>query len=101
MASPTIIQKIKTDLRIRHAELDEDISDSIDSCVADLSLCGVSVDDDRVLDRNIVNAIKLWCRSRYTHDIEEAKLYEQRYNSVKSTLMSSKGYRRADDDTDE
>ena len=87
MASPIVVEKVKTDLRIRHAELDEDISDSIDSCLA--------------LDRNIINAVKLWCRARYTRDVEEAKLYDQRYNAVKSTLMTAQSYRRADDDTDE
>lgn len=101
MASPAIIRKIKTDLRIRNDQLDEDISDNIDSCVADLALCGIDVDDDRALDRNIVNAIKLYCRSRYTHDLEEAKLYEQRYGLLKGTLMMSEEYRRAGDDTDE
>ncbi len=101
MANPIIVKKIKTDLRIRHAELDGDISDNIDSCLADMGLCGVAADDDNVLDRNIINAVKLWCRARYTCDTEEAKLYDQRYNAVKSTLMTSQSYRRADDGTDE
>ena len=101
MASPIVVEKVKTDLRIRHAELDEDISDSIDSCLADMGLCGISADDDNALDRNIINAVKLWCRARYTRDVEEAKLYDQRYNAVKSTLMTAQSYRRADDDTDE
>ena len=101
MASPIVVEKVKTDLRIRHAELDEDISDSIDSCFADMGLCGISADDDNALDRNIINAVKLWCRARYTRDVEEAKLYDQRYNAVKSTLMTAQSYRRADNDTDE
>lgn len=101
MANPIIVKKIKTDLRIKHAELDEDISDSIDLCLADMELCGVAADDDRVFDRNIINAVRLWCHARYTHDIEEAKLYDQRYNALKSALMTSQVYRRIDNDSNE
>lgn len=91
MANRVIINKIKTDLRIKHSALDEDISDNIDSCMADLNLIGVK--SENALDANIANAIKLWCRANYAQNTEDAEAYMRRYNALKGTLQMSVKYR--------
>ena len=98
MASRTTINRIKTDLRIKHNALDDDISDNIDTCIADLELVGIKVPNDT--DCHIVNAIKLWCRAYYAKDTAEAAAYLERYNAIKSTLKTSTRY-RSDIDADE
>ena len=98
MASRSIINRIKTDLRMKHNALDGDISDNIDSCIADLELVGIKVPNDT--DCNIANAIKLWCRAYYAKDTAEAAAYLERYNAIKSTLKTSTRY-RSDIDADE
>ena len=95
MASRSIINRIKTDLRMKHNALDSDISDNIDSCIADLELVGIKVPNDT--DCNIANAIKMWCRALYSQDTKEAADYLERYNALKSTLKTSSRYRGDND----
>lgn len=91
MANRAIVNKVKADLRIKHTALDEDISDNIDSCIADLSLIGIKAEN--ALDANIANAIKLWCRANYAQSTEDAEAYIKRYNALKGTLQMSVKYR--------
>lgn len=90
MAHPETIKRIRKDLRISHNSLDSDISDQIDSCLADLKKCGVRY--PRENDKNIITAIKLWCRSFYDTDEKARSQYYERYNSFKASLMYAKGY---------
>ena len=94
MATPKIVEKVKTDLRITHTALDGDISDTVDECVEDLHIVGVQVTEPP--DAAILAAIKLYCRSAYTDDTGKAEAYMARYNSMKATLMMAKGYRAND-----
>lgn len=90
MALPATIERVKTDLRIRHTALDGDLSDTIDACLADLRVCGIRCPCEA--DPLILNAVKLWCRSSYTDDTDKAAAYMTRYNSMKATLQVSAGY---------
>lgn len=90
MARAEIVEKVKTDLRITHTALDEDISDTIDSCLADLVICGVNVPDPE--DPAVLNLIKLWTRAAYTDDTTKASVYMERYGFMKATLMMATGY---------
>ena len=94
MATPKIVEKVKTDLRITHTALDGDISDTVDACVEDLHIVGVQVTEPP--DVAILAAIKLYCRAAYTDDTDKAEAYMTRYNAMKATLMMAKEY-RADD----
>lgn len=96
MASTAALAKIKQDLRIKHNELDADISDTIDACLSDLSICGVSNPDDS--DVTILSAVKLFCRANYTDDTGKASAYMDRYNALKSCLMMAAGYGGAAND---
>lgn len=90
---PTILQKVKTTLRISHTSLDEDLSDIITACLKDLEVCGVrTLDTD---DPLILNAIKLYCRAEFTDDTGKGADYMARYNALKSCLMMADGYREA------
>jgi hypothetical protein len=93
---PSLLIKVKTNLRISHSLLDEDLGDTVIACLRDLEVCGVQVpmpDDPRDPDPLILNAIKLYCRAEYTDDTVKAAAYKERYDSMKSCLMMATGYR--------
>lgn len=93
----SLLAKIKTNLRINHNALDEDLGDTINACLQDLRTCGVKVsdipDDVQETDPLILNAVKLYCRAEFTDDTAKAAAYKERYNSLKSCLMMASGYR--------
>ena len=86
----TTLDKIKLALRISHTKLDDDIQASIDACLADLRLAGVTHKGEE--DPLILNAIKLYCRADHTDDPVKATAWRQAYNELKSSLMVAKGY---------
>lgn len=92
----SLLSKVKKSIRITHTVLDDDILDNIAACVADLRGCGVSVtklDTTKELDPLILNAVKLYCRQEYTDDPAKAARFQEGYDSLKSFLMMSAGYR--------
>ena len=92
----TTLEKIKLAIRISHGKLDTDIQADIDSCLADLRVCGVIHADET--DPLIFNAVKLWCRSLYTDDTAKAAEWQRRYRELKSCLMTAEGYGWRDGD---
>lgn len=86
-----LLQKIKTNLRISHSMLDDDVADSIEACLQDLKVCGVQ--DPAPTDPLILNAIKLYCKAAYTDDTGKAAAYQERYDALKSCLMMAEDYR--------
>ena len=97
----SLLLKIKTHLRISHNALDDDLADTVSSCLADLQVCGVQVptpDDPQETDPLILNAIKLYCRKEYTDDTAKAAEYGRRYDALKSCLMMAEGYREGSGD---
>jgi hypothetical protein len=85
-----LLNKVKTNLRISHSVLDDDLADTIESCLQDLKVCGVQ--DPVVTDPLILNAIKLYSRAAYTDDTDKAAAYQARYDALKSCLMMAEGY---------
>lgn len=83
------LAKVKTDLRISHTALDDDVTDTILACLADLTLCGVQAADT---DAVILAAIKLYCRAQYTDDTDKADAYMTRYDALKACLMMASEY---------
>lgn len=98
----SLLLKIKTYLRISHNVLDDDLSDTIAACLADLEVCGVQVPDPeepQAVDPLILNAVKLYCRKEYTDDTGKATEYQSRYDALKSCLMMAAEYaKEAPDD---
>ena len=85
-----LLNKVKTSLRISHSLLDDDLTDTIEACLADLKVCGVQKQD--TADKLILNAVKLFCKASYTDDTDKAAAYQARYDSLKSCLMMAGGY---------
>lgn len=85
-----LLNKVKTNLRISHSVLDDDLADTIEACLQDLKVCGVL--DPDVADPLILNAIKLYSRAAYTDDTGKAAAYQARYDALKSCLMMAEGY---------
>lgn len=97
----TLLSKVKTNLRISHKALDDDLADTIEACLADLSVCGVRAptpDDPQETDPLILNAVKLYCRKEYTDDPGKAAEYQRRYDALKTCLMMSEKYREVSAD---
>ena len=93
---PSLVLKIKTNIRIKHAALDEDIVDTIEASLSDLDMCGVNVHiktDSGEADPLILNAVRLFCKVEYTDDPGKAAEYQRRYDALKSCLMMSEKYR--------
>ncbi len=94
--SLTLLSKIKTNLRISHTALDDDLKDTIAACLADLNVCGVQepkTGDKQETDPLILNAIKLYCKAHFTDDTGKSTAYMARYDSMKSCLMMAEDYR--------
>ena len=93
---PSLVLKVKTNIRIKHTALDRDIADTIEAALSDLSMCGVNVqlvDAQGEMDPLILNAVKLFCKVEYTDDSGKAAEYQRRYDALKSCLMTSEKYR--------
>ena len=90
MAETVTIAKVKKDLRISHANLDDAIGDEIDACVRDLRICGVPVLVET--DPAILSAIKLWCRRWHSDDAAEMQRYSDAYDALKGTLQVAEDY---------
>ena len=86
-----LLNKVKTNLRISHSVLDDDLTDTVDACLRDLKVCGIA--DPQPTDPLILNAIKLYCKTAYTDDTDKAAAYQARYDALKSCLMMAEGYR--------
>lgn len=84
------LEKVKTNLRIKHSLLDEDLVDTISACLSDLDTCGVYADQ---YDPLVLNAVKLYCRATYTDDTGKAEAYMNRYDALKACLMMAGRYR--------
>ena len=92
----SLLTKIKNNLRISHNKLDDDLSDTIAACLADLKVCGVqapTLENTQETDPLILNAVKLYCRKEYTDDPVKSAEYGRRYDALKSSLMMATGYR--------
>ena len=97
----SLVLKIKTNIRIKHTALDDDIADTIQAALDDLSVCGVNAriaEETGELDPLILNAVKLFCKVEYTDDPGKAAEYQRRYDSLKSCLMMSGKYREVSAD---
>lgn len=93
---PSLVLKIKTNIRIKHTALDDDIEDAIDAALSDLGMCGININlttETGEQDPLILNAVKLFCKVEYTDDPGKAAEYQRRYDSLKTCLMMSEKYR--------
>lgn len=88
--APETLNKVKAFIRISHNKLNQDITDDVDSCMADLKAHGIVYKDDT--DPLILNAVKLWCKALYTDDTSKAADYQRRYKELRDCLKVAEGY---------
>lgn len=95
MAQTQTLQAVKDSLRIKHTELDEDLRECIDAAVADMTMCGITADENDPLIRS---AIKLWVRAQNADSTADAAAYMVRYDAMKASLQMATGYGGAQDE---
>ena len=85
----TVLEKVRSALRIKHNNLDNELRDEIAACQIDLNLAGVEKTDPE--DYLINEAIKLYCRAK--HNFEgEGERYQKNYEKLKNALSLSSKY---------
>ena len=90
MSASVILEKVRTALRFKHNQLDDELNDLIESAMQDLQLAGVVVEADA--EPVIVEAIKTYCRAHMTDDKSKAELFEARYDKQKSVLKCTRKF---------
>ena len=88
--SATILDKVKTALRIKHDQLDGELTDQIEAATGDLCLVGVDLAE--IGDPLIAAAIKTYVLAHMTDDKAKAELYEARYEKQKACLKLSEKF---------
>lgn len=87
-ASAELLKKAKTALRIKsnNEDIEDEIKDLIESCIADLQLAGVNTIDEK--DPLIISAVKQYCKG-YFGNSDKADEYKKAYESIKLSLSLS------------
>lgn len=85
-----ILDEIKTDLRITHNKLDQDIQSQIFAAKKKLEVAGVEVINDT--DELTATAIKTWCRAWYNFQ-GRGKDYETLFYDQRDTMAMSGLYK--------
>ena len=87
-ASAGLLKKAKTALRIKsnNEDIEDEIKDLIESCIADLQLAGVNTIDEK--DPLIISAVKQYCKG-YFGSSDKADEYKKAYESIKLSLSLS------------
>lgn len=86
-----LLQKIKTSLRIKHSQLDDDVQSTIEACLIDLQLAGIQRIDTE--DALIYRAVQLYCKATYGSEFSEK--YMESYNMLKISLALAGDYNGA------
>lgn len=87
---PPIVERVKTDLRISHDKLDDDIYHNIEACVLDLERVGINTDvgDDALMEK----VIRLFVRWQYNFE-NQADRYKNAYMDLRDMMRLSEKYR--------
>lgn len=86
----TILDDVKTVLRVSGTDLDSEITDLIDTAKADLFLSGIVVVDDT--DPLIKRALIVYCKANFGWDNPEAERLQKSYDMLKSHLLLTQDY---------
>jgi len=89
MDETTILEKVKTCLRITTDDFDDEVSDLIEACKQDLATAGVVVPNEN--DILILQAIKTYCRAHFGIPENYDKL-KASYDEQKAQLSMRTGY---------
>ncbi|MGN6713420.1 phage head-tail connector protein [Anaerocolumna jejuensis] len=87
------IDKIRKAVKFDDDSMDEDIQDTIDACISDMVISGVSQAKASSDDKLILRAVKCFCKSEFSSDDKESQRYRDAYESLKIHLCLSKDYK--------
>lgn len=89
----TVLEKVKTFLRITHNALDEDIADDIAAAEKEIERAGVpeSIASDTSLPL-ILKAVKTYCAAEYCNDAAAKEKYQLSFVSQLENLRKSSAY---------
>lgn len=84
-----MLEKVRSALRIKHTNLDEELKDEIKSCQIDLRLAGVVKTEES--DKLVGETIKAYCK--WKHDFNgQGERWQRDYERLKNTLSLSSEY---------
>lgn len=89
MDEQTILEKVKTSLRITTDDFNDEVLDLIQACLADLTTAGVIVPETN--DILILQAVKTFCRAHFGIPDNYDKL-KASYDEQKAQLSMKSGY---------
>ena len=92
------LSSVKLSLGVSHSKKDADFIGSINACLMDLSVCGVTMLNEQ--DPLILLAIKFYCHSIHDPDTVRRTEFKQRYDDLKGTLKGATGYGREIDENE-
>jgi hypothetical protein len=88
----TILDSIKTALRISGTDLDGEIEDLLLAVKADLQLSGLLGEKILVTDALIKRAIIVYCKANFGWDNPEAERFQKSYDMLKNHMSLSRDY---------
>ena len=96
-----LLNSVKLTLRELTSDFDEEIASYIDACASDLQDAGISssfflLPRDQDVDSQILQAVRLYCLSKYGLYNADSEKYALAYNSLKATLCTQKRYTKKD-----
>lgn len=97
----TILQKIKTALRITTDDFDTELTDLINACLLDLGIAGITVDSlivadtqSTTFDNLLLRAVITYCRANFgdANGVEEYDRLKASYDEQKAQMQMATGY---------
>jgi hypothetical protein len=85
-----LIDDVKLSLRIKTSSLDEEISDLIEACKADLRISGIKVIVEK--DPLIKRAIVVYCKANFGLDEKDSEKYQRSYDLLKEHMALCSEY---------
>lgn len=89
MAELSLLEKVKTSLRITTDAFDDEISGLINAAIIDLNIAGV--DNTETIDPALTEAIKTYCRVHFGSPDDYDRL-KASYDEQKAQLSMATGY---------
>jgi len=86
---------VKNALRITSDELDDEVQNTIDACVLDLSLAGIDPSKIVATDALAQLAVSTFAKIHFGFDNPEAERFQESYDSFKRSMALNSKYRKA------
>lgn len=84
-----MLDKIKKELRITNSEFNEEITDLINACIADLEDVNVKATKT---DPLIIRAVAIYCKAHFGFDNSDRDSFLASYEALKTHLSLSQKY---------